>query len=149
MLSLTKNAKGELCAVAVGYVAKDATFTKVGEKQIPNAKFSIKTDETYDKETKTKTPNWLSCEAWQALANYAGNIEKGDLVQVTGKLIVDDFWTKKNEKTTYKLMCEFIMVQDFGQIAETEEYAASYDTNLDVEHDEPTIVAHDEDLPFA
>jgi hypothetical protein len=86
--------------VVAGFVPKDATFSLVGAKETPLAKFSVKV--SGDEED----AKWANVVAWRDLAYVAQGIVKGDSVMVAGYLKKREY----NEKEYVDLVAEFISV---------------------------------------
>lgn len=91
--------------IVCGYVAKNSELKTVGEKQSSLCRWSVKAGEVQSGES--KSPVWVSCQAWHETARCASVIQKGDTVLCVGKL---EKYTGNDGKEYKNLVCEFVSV---------------------------------------
>ncbi len=103
------NSKNTGGAIFVGTVHQDAK-TNVTKSGLHVANFSI----CYGKEdgdTGAKKGKYINCIAWRDLADYAANLEAGDVVLAAGTLSRDEYRSNKKGSDVYQLTCQIILVQ--------------------------------------
>lgn len=101
--------------VCWGSVAQDAR-----SRVLPSGKNVTNFGIRYDYETNSEGRNmglFLNCDAWGDTARYCAGLERGDRILVCGKLIYDDYRSKKESKEVYKINVEFVSVQPVAEEA--------------------------------
>ena len=107
-----------------GTIAQDAR-----SRTLPSGKIVTNFGIRYDYETGPDGRNtgiFLNCDAWGDIGRYCAGLERGDRVLVCGKLIYDDYRSKKESKEIYKINVEFVNVQPVAE----EDYGG-FDTSED------------------
>lgn len=126
-----------------GFLARDAEFRQVGDKNTNVASFSVKVGE---RDTGGDKPEaiWVNCQCWHDLAKFASTLKKFDRVLAVGKLKRETYTQNGEEKESVRMECELILPQpkpdNVGTIAKKAAAA-----NLDVTYGDQE---DDGDLPF-
>jgi len=120
--------------VVAGFVPKDATFSLVGAKETPMAKFGVKVSGDAEEAA------WANVVAWRDLAYVAQDIKKGDCVLVAGHLKRREYGGKEY----VDLVAEFISIARNGPAPA----APPPPTKPTEETTTPPDIPADEDLPF-
>lgn len=95
--------------IVSGFVARDADFRLVGQKETPLCKFSVKAGER-DLDGQREAI-WRNCTCWFDLAYTAKKIRKGDLVLAAGRYKTRTYTGMDgDEKTASEIECDFIQV---------------------------------------
>ena len=133
-------------AIVSGFVPKDAELrqTTTG-KSVTN--FSVKHGDVVN-EDGSRTAQWITCVAWQKVADIAKYICKGDTVLCVGEL--RSFNTRDGDtRTVVELVCEFVQIMQPPAAAPEFPGTVPYPTNA------PLMgaagfeeVVTDDDLPF-
>lgn len=132
-----------------GFVARDAEYRTVGEKNSSLTKFSVKCDEKQEADG-TTTAIWTNCECWNAVARYAAGIKKGDTVLAIGTIKVDTYTDKKTgeQKQSKNLVCEFVSIIPGSQAAKQTQTAPSGYPAQPTANTKVETSATDDDYPF-
>jgi single-stranded DNA-binding protein len=89
------------------------TSGEASYKELPSGKhvsnFSIQYDSLPSDDGKRKGV-YVDCTAWNDLADFAKNLERGDVVLCAGRMERDSYSSEKKGEDVYRLICEFISV---------------------------------------
>lgn len=115
MMVYTWEKDGEQYAHGIAKVMKAPRFIKLKTKVCSMA-CEVELHDTGEKRAdgRPKFRNTLQTfTAFGNLAEYCRDLEKGDVFAFYGKVVVDDYWTQKNEtgEVVYKIVLEYCCVQ--------------------------------------
>ncbi len=88
----------------IGNLGRDVEM-RITLSGVSVATFSIAVTEKYNDRSgnRQETTEWISCKAWDKLAELAGKyLKKGSSVYVSGKMVTSDWIDKKDSGKRYK-----------------------------------------------
>lgn len=96
-----------------GFLAKDAEYKQVGDKNASLTKFAVKVGERQPTEQGERGEAiWVNCQCWHSVARAAMSLKKFDVVLCVGKVEKSKYTNKDGEeKIDTHLVCEGVFVQ--------------------------------------
>lgn len=88
---------------------KDATYKELGNnRRVSN--FSLQYDSLPGEDVGRRKGVYINCSAWNEVADFAQNLERGDTVLCAGYLVKDEYRSNRENADIYQLTCDFISV---------------------------------------
>lgn len=111
MISLSKTKSGKVIARGTGKITSDPHTRETKTGKLINGFYVCSDTIGFGKNKEYES---YKINAWDELANYANNLDKGDVVYVEGECKRDDYLSEKNGKDEFQITAQILQIADIG-----------------------------------